>query len=611
MNNVDKRFFSQKPFFSFFILFVAVLSLSGCDLSRNYLKADRAGNMDAQDYRDALEPRFEEEDAVAGRNADMAGIPDLQSYTLPPAEDLTPMPLVSVEVNQTVPLRDVLYDLARQAGFDIELDPRIRGSVIFTAREKPFDLVVERLSEIAGLRYKIDDNSIRIELDRPYNKTYKIDYLSYVRSNASSVHTDVSVVTGEGADTGSTFGIEASSESDFWGEMASGLTQILGVSESHGRLKTSADPQITSVAPNPAPVGAVVAEGGEVTVQPPETVLNVSALPPVSAEEEEDDSQSISADSRFSLNKQAGLISVYASERQHKEIDAYLKEVRRSVTAQVLIEAKVFEVNLTDEFATGIDWALLDGPAGSITGGFNSSPVRPLLDPVAASDLAVSYLTNDFSAAIEAVSRFGTVRALASPRMTVLNNQSAVLNVSRNEVYFELDIDVTQATDASPAQVEVDSTVHTVPEGVLINVQPSINLDSREVSMAVRPTITRIVDTKPDPAVTYLDAAGLESSVPVVNVQEMDTVVSIDSGETIVMGGLMQDRADSTQEGIPVLGEVPIFGSLFRTQEDKIQKTELVVFLKATILDGSRGSVHKTDTDLYKKFSGDRRPLEF
>ena len=125
--------------------------------------------------------------------------------------------------------------------------------------------------------------------------------------------------------------------------------------------------------------------------------------------------------------------------------------------------------------------------------------------------------------------------------------------------------------------------------------------------MAVRPTITKIVDFIQDPAVS-IQAPGVASLVPVLNVQEMDSVVRLGSGEAIVMGGLMQDDIDSQQQGVPVLSEIPIMGSLFRNHVDGINKTELIVFLRATIVQDT--NIHQTDRELYKMFSSDRRPLD-
>ena len=624
------------------------LMLTGCDAARNQLKADRSANAEIQDFRDVLAPRIPKAEDLAwasdaGDAAADDSIPALQPYVAPPSEDIRPMPLVSISVNQTVPLRDALFELAEQAEYDIELDPRISGSIIFTAREKPFDTVIKRISEIAGLRYKFEDDSLRIELDSPYHETYKIDYLSYIRSNNSSIRNDVAVVSGGNTNTGSSFEAAATSEADFWGELETNLGQILGVGPTSGNLRTRSTPQITAVAQNPAVEPVVTpAEGGEgqptVQVQAPQTTLQVNSLP-TDVEEENPGNAGAPAQQgggqgpSYAVNKQAGVVSIYATERQHEKIREYLKELRRSVTSQVLIEAKIMEVSLTDEFSAGIDWNILgmlgenvklgfdvvNSGASTALGAFERplestlarpAPTPDLLNPL--SNFRLGYIGSDVSAVVDAISRFGTVHALASPRLTVLNNQSAVLNVANNQVYFELDIDVT-TTDAG-TETNIDSDIRNVPEGVLINVQPSIDLDNRTVSMAIRPTVTRITEYIDDPSVQFVTAAngitGVSSRVPVVNVQEMDSVVKMNSGQAIIMGGLMQDRTAGTQSGVPVLSEVPLVGALFRNQVDKVSKTELVVFLKSTIIDGENGTIHQTDKDIYKRFSGDRRPLD-
>lgn len=622
----------------------AVVALTGCDLSKNHTNIDRTGNAEFQDYRDAMASRMPEIDERGGPIEE--GIPSLQPYVADPGDNLKTMPLVSISVNQTVPLRDVLFELADQAEYDIELDPRIRGSIIFTARNKPFDAVIAKIADISGLRYKFSDDSLRVELDTPYAETYKINYLSYTRQNTSSVRNNVAVVTGDGADTGSQFEVTATSESDFWGELEANLEGILGASSNTGTMTTSRDPRITAVAENPAPVApvsgvetppaataaatpaadggitaeqavegsaAATASAGDTAVPPPpeaspETVLRVDSLP---TDEEDDRSQSSetgeTSESRFSINRQAGIITVFAPERIHKQVAQYLKDIEKSVSAQVLIEAKVLEVTLTDEFSTGIDWSTF----GLLSGDFDVNLDSPDLGLDTAFNIA--YVGNEFTTAIEAISQYGTIKALSSPRMTVLNNQSAVLGVATNRVYFDLDIDVT--TDEGVTQTEIDSNIRNVPEGVLINVLPSIDLDNQIVTMAIRPTITRTEgEGVEDPAIGFLlrsnDIDDLEvPPVPEVNVQEFDSVLKLRSGEAIVMGGLIQDRSTSNQTGIPVLSEIPVLGAAFRNHADSITKTELVVFLKATILDGS--NVHNTDKDLYRTFSHDRRPLDF
>ena len=612
--------------FTLSLLCVATFAISGCDLAENSLKSDREQSLEFQDYRDGLATRIPdaaEEDSKRSQSS----IPALQPYVAQSSDHMKPMPLVSISVNQAVPLRDVLFELAQQADYDIELDPRIRGAVIYTAKNKPFDQVIDRISDMAGLRYKFNDDSLRVELDTAYNKVYKIDYLSYIRSSSSGIRNDIAVVSGDGADSGSNFEANAQSEINFWGELETNLEQIIRGTQT-GALKTSRDPRISAVEQNPNVQAVAPDADGNVTVAPPQANLQVDSLP---ADEDlnaqagvEDNGQGT-----FTLNKQAGLINVFATEKAHKEVSAYLQLLKKAVTSQVLIEAKVLEVALNDEFVTGIDWSLLDLFSSEVTLDFlTAQTARPVTGIVPSLAGAVSgstvasntsfvagYEGNDVQALVQAVSGFGTVKALASPRMTVLNNQSAVLNVATNRVFFELDIDVT--TEDGTTNTDIDSEIRNVPEGVLVNVQPSINLEDRTVSLALRPTITQVVDEIDDPAVLFVTASavppitGVTSRIPELNVQEIDSVIKVRSGQPVVMGGLLQDRIVSNESGVPILGEAPVLGALFKDHDDLIQKTELVIFLEATILDSPSDSIHNTDKDLYRQFSSDRRPLRF
>lgn len=568
--------------------------------------------MEVQDFRDGMAERLPSVDESDAPQSDLASIPQLNPYISNGAQDLESMPLVSVSVNQSVPLRDILYELAQQAEYDLELDPNIRGSIIFTARNKPFDVVVERIAGIANLRYKFEDEFLRVEVDTPYIKTYKIDYLNFIRTNAGGVSTNISVVSGDGAETGSTYTADSVSDSDFWGELEANLSQILG-GASTGALKTRNDPRITAVAQNPE-VAAVSPQNGEggVTVQPPQAVLRVESLPVDGGGGE---AAAAVANSTYSINKQAGLVNVIAPERTHKKVDEYLISLRNAVTSQVLVEAKIFEVNLFDEFITGIEWQAFKGDGLVRFLNANNGGIGGIAslggDFATDSAFGIGLLGNDADAFVEAISGFGTVRALASPRLTVLNNQSAVLNVVTNRVFFEIDLEREEDEDTGDVTLEIDSDIQSVPEGVLINVQPSINLEDNTISMFVRPTITSIVGTVQDPSVAFLaGGSGIVSEIPEVNVQEIDTVIKVNSGQAVVMGGLLQDRSETTREGVPVLGELPLIGAAFRSQKDLSSKTELVIFLKATVVKSPSDSVHDTDRDLYRAFSGDRRPFK-
>lgn len=612
--------FTRQLALSTLIASVAFMS-AGCDLTQNYAKMDRTTNAQFQQYRDALSPR------EIPPAPPQASIPPLEPYVADVPDTLKAMPLVSVSVNQSIPLRDVLYELAKQADYDIELDPKITGSVIFTARNRPFDQVIERISELAGLRYKFSGDVLRVELDTPYNVNYKVDYLTAVRANNSGLQTSVSVVTGEGANAGSNFNITSQAENNFWGELDSSLRAILQSNATQTQLRTTQDPQLNvSTAqpvtdardePPPPPAGEVAATDAATTGDtataaaaappPPVPALQVTEVAP-----QADAAAAGAADAAltpsFSLNRSAGIVTVFANQRLQREVESYLSDLKRQMSSQVLIEAKVLEVTLSDEFAAGIDWSEISLFNGRIRADLNFGS-RGLTD-ITGNPFTIRLSRGETNTLASAISRFGTVRALASPRLTVLNNQPAVLNVARNEVYFEISVEETTEDDTGDRRIRPEAEIRSVPIGVLINVLPVLDLDKQTVTMQVRPTISRIEGSVPDPTVAFLAEDSdieLENLVPIVGVQEMDSVVKMDSGETLVMGGLLQDRTESERRGVPVLGELPGIGAAFRNQRDEIRKTELVILLKATIL--TDGGVTQADRDLYRVFGQDRRPL--
>jgi MSHA type pilus biogenesis protein MshL len=696
---MKSKSFTRKTAITSAFALMAFLPVSACDLTHNFTKMDRSSNSEFQDYRDAMAPR-EAPSSAASDGQNDGGIPDLEAYVSDSKLGLKSAPLVSLSINQSIPLREALFELAKQADYDIELDPRISGSIIFTARNRPLDEVIDRICEISGLRYKFSDNSLRIEIDSPYTKNYKIDYLSFVRKVESSIKTDVSVASSGDAQVGggSKYSMDSLNTSDFWAELDLNIKQILSSNATPSYLKTAEDPVISLTSSNPVvpPVdGSALADtapqaGDEyisvpqliiqeasatavpsptmvapatptapatspvpptdasllptttatppasqtasptlatpaaadpsatpspqpvsaapvVPAQPP--VLRVESLPTSASGGANGGANAVQFTPAYSINKQAGIVSVYANERLHRQIESYLSDLRRASTSQVLIEAKVLEVTLTDEFAAGIDWRMLNTFGDiALRGDFSG----PNFTPGAASSVSLGITGDDLTTFVDALSRFGTVHALASPRLTVINNQSALLSVARNQVYFELDVQSdTTAGTTTTTTTTVESEIKTVPEGVLINVMPSIDLSNRTISLQVRPTITKIVDQVVDPGVAFVASSAnidIESRIPVMNVQEFDSVVKMRNKEMMVMGGLLQDETRSTQEGLPVAGEIPLFGTLFRNQGDKVSKKELVVFIKATIIDSPADTIHQTDRDLYRTFGQDRRP---
>jgi MSHA type pilus biogenesis protein MshL len=325
----------------------------------------------------------------------------------------------------------------------------------------------------------------------------------------------------------------------------------------------------------------------------------------------------------YALNKYAGVLSVWGNAKQQKAVANYLHHLQRLVTTQILIEAKIIEIELTDEYKGGIEWDTFfvknasrttptSAPSFVKNAAEKVSPgIASALSPLAKEDMFSFYVQTQHLAALATfMQKFGTVRTLANPRLTVLNNQSAVLKVARNEVFFELQIEDVSMTMQSMVQ-KAESRIQTVPIGLILYVHPSVNFETGEIILAMHPMISRVVDVKSDPAVALSlkeNHNNIRSEIPVVQVREMDSVVAARENQVIVTGGLMEETVGNKEVGTPGLSDIPILGNLFKYQTESRRTTELVILLRLRIVHGCN-SVSPADTKLYHEFVRDPRPL--
>lgn len=615
---------------------------------------DPEAGLDRQDYRDLLARRGPEQ----ARPKDEPPIPELQPILAAPTPpDLVDQRRVSVTMTEETPLKDVLWELARKADVDVELDSRIDGAIIFRATDRPFGEVVHRIADLAGLRYTFENNVLRFELDEPFTRHYRVDMLNLKRTTKSSIaaSTDVFAAVGGssgGGANGSSTAIDNESENDFWTEVSDGIQRVIEERIAPPRtgpvqpasmvmpMGGSGGPQAATGAAGATdatagsaatPTGAPAAPGGgagstaaasaaaaQQISQQTSDAISAASAPPASpaapmaaAGTDEEDSQ------YFTINRQAGIITVFTTEKKHRKIRQYIDALRSALRGQVLIEAKVVEVTLDDKFQAGIDWNYVGIEGTTIsteltTGILPAGRTNPTLAATLGGNSPIGRAL-DLTAALQLLNTFGTTRTLSSPRLTVTNNETALLKVAENEVYFRLEVE-TETADNGVTTTTYTSELNTVPVGLLMNVQPSINTETDSITMSLRPTISRVVDQRADPAVALqagaIGRSDITSLIPVIEVREMDSVVTMDSGSVLVMGGLMQERAAKTEEKVPGIGDVPLVGEAFKHHNDATLMTELVVFLRATIVH-DRDSVHPADVDLYNKFAPDPRPIAF
>ena len=236
-------------------------------------------------------------------------------------------------------------------------------------------------------------------------------------------------------------------------------------------------------------------------------------------------------------NPESGLISVRATSRQHEKIQEFLDAVVGSARRQVLIEATVVEVLLNDNYRAGVDWSRIAQGGNGLSysqrllgGNLGQPPVFELnyANP------AAGFLGN-ISATVKLLDSFGTTRVLSSPKIMVINNQTALLKVVDNRVYFT--IEANTVTNANVAVTTFNTTVNSVPVGFVMSVTPQIS-DADDVLMNVRPTISRITGFVNDPN-PDLARANVVSRIPEIQTREMESILKVTSGQIAVLGGLM------------------------------------------------------------------------
>lgn len=303
------------------------------------------------------------------------------------------------------------------------------------------------------------------------------------------------------------------------------------------------------------------------------------------------------------VHPQTGLVAVTAMPDELRNVQNFLEALQGNAVRQVVIEAKFIEVELSDGYQTGINWfALNQGTNGVVSGGmFNSDsllengqnpsspiPIEPN-NPLSgfATDtfggvFAMAYNTDDFSAFIELLETQGDTHVLSSPRVTATNNQKAVIKVGSDEFFVT---GVNSNTIAGTA-TNTNQNIQLTPffSGIALDVTPQIS-ENGEILLHIHPSITEVREQEKE--ITF---SGQTQVLPLAfsTVREADSVVRAESGQIIVIGGLMRTSTDTQTAGVPLLGDIPLLGRLFRQEKQVQKKSELVILLKPVVVEGNQ-----------------------
>ncbi|MFC1518161.1 pilus (MSHA type) biogenesis protein MshL [Pseudomonadota bacterium] len=281
------------------------------------------------------------------------------------------------------------------------------------------------------------------------------------------------------------------------------------------------------------------------------------------------------------ITPQAGLVTVRAFPNELRQVSTFLNIAETHLQRQVILEAKILEVTLSDGYQQGIQWDNVLGHAGSTDISFGTSPGNGLSDQITnviGGVTSVSLTGTDFSTMISLLDTQGDVDVLSSPRVTASNNQKAVIKVGNDE-YFVTDVSSTTVAGTTPVttpQVELTPFF----SGIALDVTPQIDGEGN-VLLHVHPSV---IDVSEQIKEIKVSGSSLELPLAQSEIRESDTVIKASSGDVVVIGGLMKSENIEIVSRVPLLGDIPFLGEAFTNRSKSTKKTELIIMLKPTVV---------------------------
>lgn len=509
----------------------------------------------------------------------------------PPVPQIKPQ-TYSVVVHE-VPVKELLIALARDTKQNIDIHPLLSGVVSLNAINETLPAILERISRQVDMRYETKGNTLIVSPDTPYIKTYVVNYVNIQRNTSSTTGASGQLATtgqqggqgsgSSGAGNTSSTTVTTTSNSDFWKLLEQSVRSILNSSMKQSQSAQARQDRLELIKQEQELRTKQIEAASKAGQSAPALANSMGGLA---------GSQAVSASllpDDVIVNPVAGTITVNGTEKQHQLVSDYLTKVERGAQRQVLIEATIVEVNLSDNYQGGIDWSRLPVSGGlsfsqQLLRGFGTG-----LSQLGANFFQLGYTNpnsdvGNFNATVKLLQEFGNTRVLSSPKLMVLNNQTALLKAVDNLVYFE--IQAQSNTTQGVASTTFNSTAKTVALGVVMGVTPQVNDDGR-VLLTVRPTISRFLRFRNDPNPSLCDANRtncVANPVPEIQVREMESVLQIGNGQTVILGGLMQDNVQRNREQLPGADKVGDLGELFRFRDERVSKSELVIFLRPTVV---------------------------
>jgi len=420
--------------------------------------------------------------------------------------------------------RELFLSLAKENDFNLVLSPEVSGAVTMDIKEATAPEIMEEVCGLLGCRVELSGKTVRILPEKRTTRIFRMDYLLTTRAGSGSL----TASTSTGGGSTSTGGASASPGGSSGGG---------GESESRNTINT--DEKFDLWAGILEEVQSLLSGG----------------------------------DARVVVNRAAGTLAVTDFQANLDRVSDYLGVLESRMRNGVVIETKILEVTLDDQTQYGINWTALPDLSGlSLSGGLSGGATARQALSAGTTSFQVGIAGSRFNAVIDALAQQGQINVLSAPKVSTLNNQKAIIRIGRQDVFFRAV--VTPATTTSAAFVTF--TPDTITEGIILSVTPQIGRDGK-IMLAIHPTITEKVGEASAPD---------GNTAPIVDVRETNTMVAVQDGDTVFIGGLMQERTQEIVKSVPLLGDIPFLGAFFRNTDQKKKKTELVILITPRTLNG-------------------------
>ena len=432
--------------------------------------------------------------------------------------------------------REFFLSLMDGAGENLVVHPEVSGLITFSLRNVTLEEVLGAVRDTYGYDYRRTSYGYRILPNQLITRTYNLNYLNLQRRGETDTRVSSGQVTanesslnngsggtgssegsgGSGVSTVNASQVVTSSEVDFWREVAGVIQALIGEEEGN----------------------------------------------------------------RVVVNPQASLLVVRASSADQQNVEAFLEQAERNLQRQVVLEAKILEVNLKDSFQAGINWTQLGSERNAdFVLGLDGAALSGAqgIGGVFSAALGIG----DFTGLLELLETQGQVRVLSSPRISTLNNQKVVIKVGSDEFFVTEVSSSNTVTSGGVSEPTQDVTLTPFFSGISLDVTPQINQHD-EVTLHVRPSVSRVQDQ--NKVISLGEGRDLNLPLALSTTRQSDSIVRARSGQVVVIGGLLQNVNDNTDANVPWLSKLPVLGVLFQQQRKDLERSELVILLRPQVV---------------------------